>query len=158
MKIHRLAPLLLLVAAPPCPAGDWPTFGYDARRSGWARSEVILNRENVGGLVLKWKTTVENEPKSLAALTAPIVVTDVRTGGERRARKDLVYVAGTGDVFYAIDAANGEIFWEKQFKTDVVNKVPGMWLCPQRTQRHADCRCLQEHHIRRLDRRASLCP
>ena len=131
MKIFRLAPLLLLAATPPCPAGDWPTFGYDARRSGWARSEVILNRENVGRMVLKWKTKVENEPKSLAALTAPIVVTDVRTGTERRARKDLVYIAGTGDVLYAIDAANGEIFWEKQFKTDVVNKVPGMWLCPK---------------------------
>ena len=121
----------LLAAAAPGWAGDWLTFGYDARRSGWARSEVTLNRDNVGDMVLKWKTTVENEAKSLAALTAPIVVTDVRVGEGRRARKDLVYIAGTGDVFYAIDALSGEIVWEKTFRTDVVNKVPGMWLCPK---------------------------
>ena len=131
MKRRRILPLALLVATVPCLAGDWLTFSYDARRSGWARSEVTLNRENVGNMVLNWKTRVENEPKSLAALTAPIVVTDVRTGEGRRARKDLVYIAGTGDVFYAIDALNGEIVWEKKFRTDVVNKVPGMWLCPK---------------------------
>lgn len=123
--------IALLAAAAPGWAGDWLTFGYDARRSGWARSEVTLKRDNVGEMVLKWKTTVENEEKSLAALTAPIVVTDVRVGEGRRARKDLVYIAGTGDVFYAIDALSGEIVWEKKFRTDVVNKVPGMWLCPK---------------------------
>ncbi|MDE0107859.1 MAG: PQQ-binding-like beta-propeller repeat protein [Bryobacterales bacterium] len=123
--------IALLAAAAPGWAGDWLTFGYDARRSGWARSEVTLNRDNVGDMVLKWKTTVENEEKSLAALTAPIVVTDVRVGEGRRARKDLVYIAGTGDVFYAIDALSGEIVWEKKFRTDVANKVPGMWLCPK---------------------------
>ena len=131
MRSRTVPILVVLAAALPCAAGDWVTFGYDARRSGWARSEVTLNRENVGDIVLKWKTTVENEPKSLAALTAPIVVTDVRTGDGRRARKDLVYVAGTGDVLYAIDAANGEIVWEKKFRTDVTNKSPGMWLCPK---------------------------
>ena len=131
MRIPRVLWLFILAGAIPSFAGDWPTFGYDARRSGWARSEVILNRENVGDLVLKWKTKVENEPKSLAALTAPIVITDVRTGEGRNAKKDLVYIAGTGDVFYAIDASNGEIVWEKKFRTDVQNKVPGMWLCPK---------------------------
>ncbi len=123
--------LAALTTAIPAHAGDWTTFGYDARRSGWARSEVTLNRGNVGELSLKWKTAVKNEPKSLAALTAPIVVTDVRTGEGRRAKKTLVYIAGTGDVLYAIDAENGEIVWEKEFRTDVANKVPGMWLCPK---------------------------
>ena len=131
MNYRRILPLALLAATVPCSAGDWLTFSYDARRSGWARSEVTLNRENVGDLALKWKTKVENEPMSLAALTAPIVVTDVRVGEGRRARKDLVYIAGTGDVFYAIDALNGEIVWDKKFRTDVANKVPGMWLCPK---------------------------
>ena len=131
MTIPSKLSLALVGAAMTCPAGDWLTFSYDARRSGWARSEVLLNRDNVGSMELRWKTSVENEPKSLAALTAPIVVTDVRTGEGRGAVKDLVYVAGTGDVLYAIDALNGEIVWEKQFRTDVTNKVPGMWLCPK---------------------------
>ena len=131
MRAFTLPAFLAILAALPCPAGDWLTFGYDARRSGWATSEVILNRENVGDMVLKWKTPVKNEPKSLASLTAPIVVTDVRTGDGRRSRQDLVYIAGTADVLYAIDAASGEIAWSREFRTDVVNKVPGMWLCPK---------------------------
>lgn len=131
MNNRTFLPIALLLAAVPCFAGDWTTFSYDARRSGWARSEVILNRDNVGDLVLKWKAKVENDPKSLAALTAPVVVTDVRTGEGRGGRKDLVYIAGTGDVLYAIDASNGEIVWDKKFRTDVANKVPGMWLCPK---------------------------
>ena len=109
-------------------AGDWPTFAYDQRRSGWARSEVILNRNNVASLELKWKKKVKNTPKSLTALTAPIVISDVRIGVNE---KDLVYVAGSNDVFYAIDASNGDIVWEKKFPSQITAKSVGMWLCPK---------------------------
>ncbi len=119
---------LALLVALPLLAGDWVTFGYDARRSGWAQSEVILNRENVGGMELKWKASVENLEKSLAALTAPIVVTDVPT---ESGKKDLVYIAGTGDVVYAIDTATGETVWEKKFRSQIDTDVQGMWLCPK---------------------------
>ncbi len=128
MKRNLISLVLLLTTALPCLAGDWSTFAYDQRRSGWARDEVILNRDNVANLTLKWKKTVENETKSLTALTAPIVITDVRTAdGE----KDLVYVAGSGDVFYAIDTANGEIVWKKKFTTQIQAKSEGGWLCPK---------------------------
>ncbi len=128
MKQALLSILLFSTAALPCFAGDWPTFAYDQRRSGWARSEVILNRDNVTNLTLKWKKKVENTTKSLTALTAPIVITDVRVGTDQ---KDLVYIAGSGDVFYAIDAANGEIIWEKKFPSQIAAKSDGMWLCPK---------------------------
>ena len=126
--MKKVLMLLLLMPSLTCLAGDWPTFSYDQRRSGWARDEVILKRDNVANLTLKWKKSVENTTKSLTALTAPIVITDVRVAD---GQKDLVYVGGSGDIFYGFDAANGEIVWEKQFKTDVANKVPGMWLCPK---------------------------
>ena len=102
--------LILVTTSPILMAGDWPTFSYDQRRSGWARSEVILNRDNVTELTLKWKRKVKNRLKSLTALTAPIVISDVRVGTDE---KDLVYVAGSDDVFYAIDALSGEVVWEK---------------------------------------------
>ena len=126
--MKRILTLLLLMPSLTCLAGDWPTFSYDQRRSGWAQGEVILNRDNVANLTLKWKKKVENTTKSLTALTAPIVITGVNVGN---GQKTLVYTAGSGDIFYAIDAANGEIVWEKKFKTDVINRVDGMWLCPK---------------------------
>ncbi|MDA1315835.1 MAG: PQQ-binding-like beta-propeller repeat protein [Acidobacteria bacterium] len=128
MRRATTVTLFLFIATVALRAGDWPTFGYDAQRSGWARDEVILNRDNVSKLELKWKKKVTNEPKSLTSLTAPIVVSDVAT---EAGPKNLVYIAGSADYFYAIDTATGEIVWERQFKTDVVNKTPGMWLCPK---------------------------
>ena len=106
MKRNLISLVLLLTTALPCLAGDWSTFAYDQRRSGWARDEVILNRDNVANLTLKWKKTVENETKSLTALTAPIVITDVRT-------------------------ADGEIVWKKKFTTQIQAKSEGGWLCPK---------------------------
>jgi len=50
---------------------DWPTFGHDPQRTGWAFEESILTSENVSHLELKWRTPLKNEPKSLTALTAP---------------------------------------------------------------------------------------
>jgi len=36
-------------------AADWPTFGHDPQRSGWAIEEKQLTVENVSRLELKWK-------------------------------------------------------------------------------------------------------
>ena len=128
--VTSLARILLacFVATGHLLAADWPTFGHDPQRSGWAREERVLSRDNVARLTLKWKVKVENETKSLTALTSPIVVSGVAT---ENGPKDLIYVGGSGDVFYAIDAANGEVVWSKTFKTDIVNQRPGMWLCPK---------------------------
>ena len=109
-------------------AGDWTTFGGDAQRTGWARDERSITRENVSGFRLLWKSQVENERKSLTALTVPIIVTGVETEGGVR---DLAYVAGSGDVVYALDAATGEQVWKVAFKTEVAPAREGFWLCPK---------------------------
>ena len=109
-------------------AADWLMFGADQQRTGWARNEKILNKETAKNLGLKWKVKLVNETRSLTALTAPVVATGVETEG---GNKDIVYVAGSADYFYAIDAADGSIVWEKKFKTEVTATREGMWLCPK---------------------------
>jgi len=108
-------------------AADWPTYGHDPQRSGWAFEESLLTPENVSQLELKWKAQVKNEPKSLTALTAPVVASGVVTAS---GIKTLVYVAGSGDRIYALDAANGNQVWKVDFDSHVVPKDEGMWLCP----------------------------
>ncbi len=108
-------------------AADWPTFGHDPQRTGWAFEEETISPQNAGQLELKWKTHVKNEPKSLTALTAPVVAGGVATAA---GPKTLVYVAGSSDEFYALDAATGREVWHREFSTDVLPKDPGMWLCP----------------------------
>ncbi len=108
-------------------AADWPTFGHDPQRSGWASEEESITPKNVQGLELKWKTKVENEPRSLTALTVPVVASGVTTA---KGIKTLVYVAGSANHFFALDASDGSLVWSRTFESDVLPKDVGMWLCP----------------------------
>ncbi len=117
MPMRVVLPALLAVVS--LSAADWPTFGGDPQRSGWARGERSIDRTNVKNFRLLWKKKVDNEPKSLTALTAPIVV------------DGKVIVAGSGDVVYALDALDGATLWEKKFKSEVRPAHDGFWLCPQ---------------------------
>jgi outer membrane protein assembly factor BamB len=106
---------------------DWPTFGGDPQRTGWARQETLLNRENVGTLELKWKLKLDNAPKELTSLTAPIVVDQVKNV---HGIKEYVVVAGSSDTIFAIDADTGKLTWQKKFpvKGEPSRRVSG--LCP----------------------------
>lgn len=128
-KLMRLILCFIAVIAVVLPLGaaDWPTFGHDPQRTGWAFEEETLSPQNAAQLQLKWKTEVKNEPKSLTALTAPVVADGVSTA---QGKKTLVYVAGSSDEFYALDAATGTPIWQRTFKTHVLPKDAGMWLCP----------------------------
>jgi outer membrane protein assembly factor BamB len=106
---------------------DWPTFGHDPQRSGWAFEETTLTRENVHGLKLRWKVQLKNEPKSLISLTAPVVAAGVETA---QGLKTIVYVAGTSNTLFALDAENGKIIWSETFESKVLPKEKGFWLCP----------------------------
>jgi outer membrane protein assembly factor BamB len=108
-------------------AADWPTFGHDPQRSGWATEETTLTPQNVSGLQLLWKTQVKNEPKSLTALTAPVIADAVSTA---QGVKQVIYVAGSADHMYALDSATGNILWSHDFEVHSLPKDEGMWLCP----------------------------
>jgi outer membrane protein assembly factor BamB len=118
---------VMALLALPLRAGDWPTFGHDPQRSGWAVDETGLNPQTVGNLMLKWKAKLPVQPRSLTALSAPVVATDVMTV---KGPKTVVYIAGSDDQFFAIDAANGGVLWSHDFETHTLPKDAGMWLCP----------------------------
>ena len=111
-------------------AADWPTFGHDPQRTGWAYEETMLSPENVSTLELKWKTKVKNEFRILSALTVPVVAIGVPT---LKGVRDVVYVAGSGDHVFALDAETGEVLWTRSFKSYVGPKNSGYqetFLCP----------------------------
>jgi outer membrane protein assembly factor BamB len=109
-------------------AADWLTFGHDPERSSWAFAESKLSVENVAGLTLKWKTPVKNDPKSLTALTAPVVASDVTTP---QGLKTLVFVAGSSNRLFALDVETGVLVWDRALESASVPKNEDMWLCPQ---------------------------
>lgn len=108
--------------------GDWPTFGHDPERSGWAQGEDTLSASNIGGLRLLWSVRLKDEPHALAALTAPLVANDVTTA---KGVKTLVYVGGSSDHLFAIDASTGQLAWSASFASYSVPRYPSTWVCPE---------------------------
>lgn len=112
-------------------AAEWLTFGGDPQRSGWAREETTLGKDNVKGLQLEWKLKLENEPKQLNSLTVPIVVNPVYTN---HGSYEYVIVAGSSDNIFAIDADTGKLAWQKHFTNDApppLSTTPeGNYFCP----------------------------
>ena len=125
-----LVSFLLPIAAPAQapPASDWLTWGYDQERSGWNRAETTLSKENVSGLVLQWSAQLPIPPREIAlsTLTAPLVVEGVTTP---QGRRTLLFVVGSNDTVFAIDADNGKVVWQKSFPNTLTPPQIATWLC-----------------------------
>ena len=106
----RITPLFLVSLLSPMvsygqskPVQDWLTWGYDPERTGWNKGETILSKDNVSGLELKWSAQLSTPPNEvvLSTLTAPLVVEGVSTP---QGSKSLVFIVGSDDTVFAIDA------------------------------------------------------
>jgi outer membrane protein assembly factor BamB len=106
---------------------DWLTFGHDPQRSGWATEETKLKVDNVKDLELKWSVQLENLPLALNSLTAPVVAQGVLTAA---GTKTLLYVAGSSNHLFAVDAATGILVWQRTFQSYVTAKAEPFFLCP----------------------------
>jgi len=120
--------LIFLLVARCAGAGDWPTFAHDSQRTGWAFDEDAISPSNVGTLELKWKVRVKNEPKALSDLTSPVVASHVTTPNGVRT---VVYVGGSSNHLFALDAESGKLIWSHEFETYSKPTNPDFWLCPQ---------------------------
>ncbi len=121
---------ILCIAVLPCAGGDWVTYGHDPARSGWASDEKKISPANAGSMSVQWKTHVDNASFSLAALTAPVVSTQVRTSAGVRS---VLYVAGAGGTVFALDAVSGEELWHKALRSMAAPRkggFQGTFLCP----------------------------
>jgi outer membrane protein assembly factor BamB len=109
---------------------DWPTYGHDSQRSGWAPEETKISVANASSLHLKWKAKLENEFYRLSALTAPVVATKVPIGDDLRT---IVFEGGIKGTVFALDAENGKVIWTHTFRSSVLpgkGRYQGTFLCP----------------------------
>lgn len=109
-------------------ASEWLTWGYDQERSGWNRAETTLSKENVSGLVLQWSAQLPTPPREIAlsTLTAPLVVEGVTTS---QGKRTLVFVVGSDDTVFAVDADGGKVVWQKAFPNTLTPPQTATWLC-----------------------------
>src|SRR5579871_5762238 len=99
----------------PLHASDWFTFGGNPQRTGWAQGEKDIDRKNVKNLTQLWKASLENDPRELNSLTAPVAAEWVVT---QSGMKEMVIVGGASDNLFAIDAESGKVVWKKTFTTE----------------------------------------
>jgi outer membrane protein assembly factor BamB len=128
-RITRWAVLVVCALVVPLRGADWPTHSGDNQRTAWQRDETALTKSNVKGLQLLWKLKLENQQRSVYSLTAPIVLQRAITD---HGFKELVFVAGTGDNLFAVDADLGKLFWKKHFdyQADIPQQQNSSFLCP----------------------------
>jgi outer membrane protein assembly factor BamB len=119
--------IVTAIAAGSLPAGQWPMFGGNPQRDGWAKDETILTRDNVKSMKLVWKVHVDNQLKEMNALTAPVIAENVLTA---QGHKDIVVVAGASDTVDAVNIDTGKVIWHKQFTAEGTPRVGPRWLCP----------------------------
>jgi hypothetical protein len=91
---------------------DWLTEGGNDQRTGWNQDEHILTKDNIKTMKLLWKVSTGNDPRALHSLMTPLVVDKVPMSN---GTKEVVYLEGTSDNIYAIDASNGKIIWQRHF-------------------------------------------
>lgn len=86
-------------------ATDWPTFGWNAQRTGYNPFETVLSRSNVPSLRKHWATDLGGP-----ILTQPTVAAGVNIRG---VSTDVVYAATLLGSIFALNARTGAIIWRR---------------------------------------------
>jgi outer membrane protein assembly factor BamB len=124
-------PILAIAVGCSVAAASWLTFGGDAQRSGWAKDEKSITKENVKTLQVDWKIKFDNQAKELNALTAPVIIEPVYTN---HGAEEYVIVGGSSDNLYAVNAETGKIVWQKHFTNGAAAPTgfmaEGYYFCP----------------------------
>ena len=120
--------VLLLIPRLATAQSEWLTWGHDAERTGSNPEEKVLNKDNVSQLEVKWTAQISTAPKEyiLSTMTAPLVAT-VNTPQGPMAR---VFVVGSDNTVFALDAATGKIAWQRANSNPLKEPKQGDYRCP----------------------------
>jgi outer membrane protein assembly factor BamB len=128
MKISiYLTACVILAGIPNLPAENWLSYGHDPQRTGWSPKETDINRDNAKSITLLWKAHLDNLPRELNSLTAPVNVEWVTTD---KGMAEIVIVGGASDNLFALDANSGKLIWKKSFEAEGKPHQEPFWLCP----------------------------
>ena len=100
------------VATPQGRPVDWPSYGGDARRTGWEKSDIRITKDNVKEFRLVLKRKLENQQSGPYALSSPVVIGLLIS---YRGFKELGFVAGSSGNLWSIDVDLNRVFWQKRF-------------------------------------------
>jgi outer membrane protein assembly factor BamB len=128
IRTGRIAAAFFLIAGIASAQSEWLTWGHDPERTGSNPDEKILSRDNVSQLEVKWIAQISTPSKDyvLSTMTAPLVA-NVNTAQGPATR---VFVVGSDNTLFAIDAATGKIVWQKSNPNPLKEPKKGDYRCP----------------------------
>jgi outer membrane protein assembly factor BamB len=107
-SLTRTGPLWTPSASPGAPQAttDWPTFAFDAARSGVNPNETAITLATVARLHRLWSATLPDPADS-----TPILLHAMRL--PNGTTRDLLYLTTKAGSLVALDAASGAVLWTK---------------------------------------------
>ena len=100
---------------------DWPMQSGSPQRSGWARSERLLDKSNVGSLKLLYKYQADNVSSGENSLTAPIIDGNLIT---YLGFKEMLMFGASADKVFSVDADLNKLIWASDVSTKRRNVSP----------------------------------
>jgi len=86
------------------------TYGGDAQRTGWVKTDGRFTKDEVKNFQLLYKVKLEEQPKGVRSLTPPTMIGILIS---YRGFKELAFVGGSSDNFYAINSDLGKVFFHR---------------------------------------------
>ena len=107
---------------------NWLTDGGDPQRTSWQRNETLISPATVREMALIWKVKLDNQPRQMHNLFAPLIISDVHVAG---APREIAVIAGVSDNIYGIDVETGKQLWKHHFDSTYADSGrSGGPLCP----------------------------
>jgi hypothetical protein len=113
-------------------AADWPSQGGNPQRDGWSQGEMKLSKASAqaGKIVPLYTYKLDNKITGTTDLTSPVILTNIIG---YMGFKQLVFIGGSSDVVYSIDADLGKPYFKTSlpYKADLAPAAPGASVaCP----------------------------
>ena len=102
-------------------ANNWPGVNGGPQREGWARPEAMLSRNTVGAVQLLYSRKLDNRNRGTQALTPPLVLGNLIS---YRGFKEMLFLGGSSDTVYSIDAELNRILWTTQIPVAASTPAP----------------------------------
>ncbi len=103
---------------------DWITFGSDPQRTGWAKGESRITRDDVKNFQLLWKLKLPGAE----TLMPPVIVGNLIS---YRGFKELAFVGANSDRLFVLNADLGRMFFDKQltYSSEIPKAHEAAWPC-----------------------------
>lgn len=105
VTVSAVLAVLAAVAGAATADVSWPTYGFDAQRTGYNGSETALGTGNAAGLRIRWRRNLGD-----VMIAQPVEAAGVTVGGTAT---DVIYEGTEHGLLWALNANTGAVIWEK---------------------------------------------